>query len=109
MQQSNLNQAAAAAAAPAVNNNIQYVNQPINLPQQQTAPMLNHPQNQLNHQFNQQQPRFSSIQLSAPQRVQNPSTGMINNQSILHSQAVRLSDPQKFNQGTFHSTCFPSF
>lgn len=92
-QLNNLNQPS--TTVPAANNTIQYVNQTINLPQQQTAPMLNHPQHQLNHQFNQQQPRFSSIQLSVPTRPPNPSTTMINNQT------ARLTDPQKFNQGIF--------
>ena len=91
--------------APAVNNNVHYVNQPVNLPQQTTVPALNHPQHQLNHSLNppqQQQPqtRFFIVQPTVSPRVPNPSTTMINNQPTLLNQPVRLPDPQKFNQRT---------
>lgn len=101
-QANNVNQTST-ATAPTMNNTVHYVNQSMNLPQQSTAPVLNHPQYQLNQSLNQQQqaqPRFSSIQLSATPRVPNPSTTttMMNNQTTLVNQQVRLPDPQKFAQ-----------
>lgn len=79
------------------NNNRQFSNPQINLPQQSSGPMLNHPQHQLNPISN-QQPRFPTPQPTLQPRVTNPSTAMINNPATVLNQNVRLRDPQKFNQ-----------
>jgi hypothetical protein len=79
-----------------LNNNGQFINPQINIPQQPAAapPMLSHPQHQLNHMVNSQS-RFPSVQQS---HMTNPQPNIISNQSAVLNQGVRLREPQKFNQ-----------
>jgi hypothetical protein len=84
-----------------LNNNGQFINQQINLPQQPSASMLGLPQHQLNHMLSQQS-RFPSVQQSLQPRMTNPQTGFINNPPGVLNQATRLREPQKFNPRMFY-------
>ena len=83
-----------------LNHNGQFSNQQVNPPQQTSAPILSHPQSQLNRMLH-QQPRLPSVQPSLQPRLTNPATtAMNNNQPPIFNQSVRPRDPQKFNQRT---------
>ncbi|CAF3064392.1 unnamed protein product [Rotaria sp. Silwood2] len=90
-----------------LNNNPQYLNQQLNLPQQASVPMLNQSQHPLNTILN-QQIRFSSPQQSLQPRMTNPQTGVINTQSGVLNQVVRLREPQKSNQSSLNTIQFTS-
>ncbi len=77
-----------------MNNNGQFLNQQINIPQQPPSnPIINHPQHQLNHLINPQS-RFPSLQ----PRMTNSQPTIIPNQGVV----VRPREPQKFNQSKFN-------
>jgi hypothetical protein len=59
--------------------------------------MISIPPHQLNPMLN-QQPRFPSVPQSLPPRITNPQPSLINPQSGVPNQVVRLREPQKFNQ-----------
>ena len=71
-----------------LNNNGQFLNQQINMPQQTSIPS-----HQLNTMLN-QQPRFPSVQQTLQPRMTNPSP-------IIPNQLTRLREPQRYIQGKY--------